>query len=96
MKKNQKLYILMKMEYGPGEENVFTEILNISSSRSTALTLKEHLTEEYADQIKESHDGRWVSIQLHVCGVQLDNEIFEDELFVRFIEGSSRRVKDEY
>ena len=40
MKKNMKLFIVLKTEYGSGEENVYSSILNITSSKSTAETFK--------------------------------------------------------
>ncbi len=95
MKRNKKLFIILKLEYGDGEENVYARILNASSSRSTAMAIKERYMEEYADEIHHSHEGRWVSIQLHQCGIQLDDEILEDDMFIRYIEGSSRICKDE-
>lgn len=95
MKKNMKLFIIVKLEYGAGQENVFSEILNVTSSRSTAKVLKEHYMEEYADEIQHSHDNRWISIQLQECGVQIDDEIIEPEIFVRYIEGSSRTCRDD-
>ena len=49
VKKNKKLFIILKIEYGAGEENVYTEILNASSSRSTAMAIKERYMEEYAE-----------------------------------------------
>ena len=90
VKRNKKLFIIMKIEYGTGEENVYTEILNATSSKSTALAIKERYMEEYKEQIHTSHEGRWVSIQMHQCGIQLDDEILEDDLFIRYIEGSSK------
>ena len=96
VKKNKKLFIILKIEYGDGEENVYTEILNASSSRSTAMAIKERYMEEYADAIHASHDGRWVSIQLHQCGIQMDDEILDDDIFIRYIEGSSRVCHDDF
>ena len=96
MKKNMKLFMVIKIEYGSGEENVFSEILHISSSKSTAETFKLHYEEEFADDIHNPHSGRWVSIQLHQCFIQLDDEIIAPDIFVRFIDGSDKTVKETF
>ena len=96
MKKNMKLFVIMKLEYGEGEENVFSTILNVTSSKSTAETFKEHYEEEFADEIHASHSGRWVAIRLHQCLIQLDDEIIAPDMFVRFIEGSDRSLKEKF
>ena len=96
MKKNIKLFFVLKIEYGAGEENVFSEVLHISSSKSTAETFKTHYEEEFADEIHKAHSGRWVSVQLHQTFVQLDDEIIAPDIFVRFIDGSDKTMKDSY
>ena len=93
MKKNMKLFLILKIEYGAGEENVFTEILNATSSHSTAQAMKERYMEEYKEQGSKKNK-MWISIQLHQCGVQMDDEILDDSLFIRYIEGSSKVCKD--
>ena len=95
MKKNKMLYVILKMEYGSGEENVFAEVLNASSSRSTALAIKERYDMEYEEQMRKPVNGRWVSIQLHQFAVQIDDEILEDDIFLRFIDGSSRMCRQQ-
>lgn len=96
MKKNMKLFLVLKLEYGAGEENAFSEILNISSSKSTAETFKAHYEEEFADEIHKDHSGRWVSIQLHQCVIQLDDEIVAPDMFVRFIDGSDKTMHEKF
>ena len=96
MKKNMKLFVILKLEYGEGEENVFPTILNVTSSKSTAEAFKEHYEAEFADEIHASHSGRWVSIRMHQCLIQLDDEIIAPDMFIRFIEGSDRSVKESF
>ena len=72
MKRIKTLYIILKTEYGDGEENVFTEILNASSSRSTALLMLKRYMEQYDDAIHHHEKGqRWTSIQLQQFGITL-------------------------
>jgi hypothetical protein len=94
MKKNMKLFLVLKMEYGAGEENVFTEILHATSSCSTAKIMKQHYMEEFAEEIK-GKNNRWVSLQLHQCGIQVDEDIIENNLFLRYIDGSSKCCKEQ-
>ena len=61
MKKNMKLFIVLKVEYGAGEENAFSEVLQITSSKSTAETFKAHYEEQFEDEIHNAHNKRWVS-----------------------------------
>ena len=94
MKRIKTLYIILKTEYGDGEENVFTEILNASSSRSTALLMLKRYMEQYDDAIHHHEKGqRWTSIQLQQFGIQVDDEIIEDDTFLRFIDGSAKATK---
>ena len=92
MIKNMAIYVILKVEYGKGQENVYTSILNVSSSKSTAQTFKEHYEEEFADEIEHEHDGRFVSIRLHKALIQLDDEIIAPDMFIRFI--GDKNVKD--
>ena len=94
--KNMKLFVVMKLEYGEGEENVFSTVLNVTSSKSTAETFKEHYEEEFADEIHASHNGRWVAIRMHQCLIQLDDEIIAPDMFIRFIEGSDKEIKEKF
>ena len=96
MKKNMKMFTVMKIEYGAGEENVFSEVLHISSSKSTAEMFKSRYMEEFAEDIHNPHSGRWVSIQLHQCFVQIDDEIIAPDIFIRYIEGSDKTLKDSF
>ncbi len=96
MIKNMKLFVVMKLEYGEGEENVFSTVLNVTSSKSTAETFKEHYEEEFADEIHASHNGRWVAIRMHQCLIQLDDEIIAPDMFIRFIEGSDKEMKEKF
>lgn len=96
MIKNMKLFVIMKLEYGEGEENVFSTVLNVTSSKSTAETFKEHYEEEFADEIHASHSGRWVAIRMHQCLIQLDDEIIAPDMFIRFIEGSDKEMKEKF
>ena len=50
MIKNITIYVILKLEYGKGQENVYSSILNVSSSKSTAETFKEHYEEQFADE----------------------------------------------
>ena len=86
MKKNMKVFVLLKLEYGEGEENVFSELLNISSSKSTAETIKAHYEEQFADEIHNAHNKRWVAIRMHQALIQLDDEIIAPEMFIRFLD----------
>ena len=43
-----KLFMILKLEYGEGEENVFSTVLNVTSSKSTAETFKAHYEEDLA------------------------------------------------
>ena len=88
------IYVILKLEYGKGQENVFSSILNVSSSKSTAETFKEHYEEEYADETKNEHDGRFVSIHMHKALVQLDDEIIAPDMFIRFI--GDKNVRDKF
>ena len=94
MKRIKTLYIILKTEYGDGEENVFTEILNASSSRSTALLMLKRYMEQYDDAIHHHEKGqRWTSIQLQQFGIQVDDEIREDDTFLRCMDGSAKATK---
>ncbi len=95
MKKNMKLFVVLKLEYGAGEENVFSEILHITSSKSTAETFKLHYEEELAEEIHKAHSGRWVSVQMHQSIVQLDDEIIAPDIFVRFVGDKTMKEKFE-
>ena len=75
MIKNMKLFIVLKVEYGPGEENSFSEVLQITSSKSTAETFKAHYEEQFDDLIHNEHNKRWVSIHMHQTLIQIDDEI---------------------
>ena len=94
MKKNMKMFIVLKTEYGKGRENCYSTILNITSSKSTAETFKAHFEEEFADEIHEAHDGRWVSVQMHQALIQLDDEVIAPEWFIRFLD--DKTLKDKY
>ena len=96
MKKNMKIFIVMKIEYGAGEENVFSEVLHMSSSKSTAEMFKARYMEEFDESIHKSHSGRWVSIQLHQCFVQIDDEIIAPDYFIRYIDGSDKTLNDSF
>ena len=96
MIKNMKMFVVMKIEYGAGEENVFSEILHISSSKSTAEMFKSRYMNEFSDDIHNAHSGRWVSIQLHQCFVQIDDEIIAPDYFIRYIEDSDKMIKDKF
>lgn len=92
MKKNMKLFIVLKTEYGAGEENIYSSILNITSSKSTAETFKAHFEEEFAEEIHASHNGRWVSVQMHQALIQIDDEVIAPDWFIRFLD--DKTLKD--
>ena len=94
MIKNITIYVIMKLEYGKGQENVYSSILNVSSSKSTAETFKEHYEEQFAEEIQNEHDGRFVSIHMHKALIQLDDEIIAPDMFIRFI--GDKKIKDTY
>ena len=94
MIKNITIYVILKLEYGQGQENVYSSILNVSSSKSTAETFKEHYEELFADEIQNEHDGRFVSIHMHKALIQLDDEIIAPEWFIRFLDGKT--LKDHF
>ena len=94
MIKNMTIYVILKLEYGKGQENVYSSILNVSSSKSTAETFKEHYEEQFADEIQNEHDGRFVSIHMHKALVQLDDEIIAPDMFIRFI--GDKKIKDTF
>ena len=85
MIKNMKLFIVLKVEYGKGEENAFSEVLQITSSKSTAETFKAHYEEMFEEQIHNVHNSRWVSIHMHQALIQIDDEIISPEWFIRFL-----------
>jgi hypothetical protein len=89
MKKNMKLFIVLKVEYGAGEENAFSEVLQITSSKSTAETFKAHYEEQFADEIHNAHNKRWVSIRMHQALIQIDDEIVAPDWFIRFLDGKT-------
>lgn len=89
MKKNMKLFIVLKVEYGAGEENAFSEVLQITSSKSTAETFKTHYEEQFADEIHNAHNKRWVSIRMHQALIQIDDEIVAPDWFIRFLDGKT-------
>ena len=94
MIKNITIYVILKLEYGKGQENVYSSILNVSSSKSTAETFKEHYEEQFADEIQNEHDGRFVSIHMHEALIQLDDEIIAPDMFIRFI--GDKKIKDTF
>lgn len=94
MIKNITIYVILKLEYGKGQENVYSSILNVSSSKSTAETFKEHYEEQFADEIQTEHDGRFVSIHMHKALIQLDDEIIAPDMFIRFI--GDKKIKDTF
>ena len=94
MIKNITIYVILKLEYGKGQENVYSSILNVSSSKSTAETFKEHYEEQFADEIQNEHDGRFVSIHMQKALVQLDDEIIAPDMFIRFI--GDKKIKDTF
>ena len=94
MIKNMTIYVILKLEYGKGQENVYSSILNVSSSKSTAETFKEHYEEEFADEMQKEHDGRYVSIHMHKALVQLDDEIIAPDMFIRFI--GDKKMKENF
>ena len=94
MIKNITIYVILKLEYGKGQENVYSSILNVSSSKSTAETFKEHYEEQFADEIQNEHDVRFVSIHMHKALIQLDDEIIAPDMFIRFI--GDKKIKDTF
>ena len=86
MIKNITIYVIMKLEYGQGQENVYSSILNVSSSKSTAETFKAHYEEQFDDLIHNEHNKRWVSIHMHQTLIQIDDEIISPEWFIRFLD----------
>ena len=94
MIKNITIYVILKLEYGKGQENVYSSILNVSSSKSTAETFKEHYEELFADEINNEHDGRFTSIHMHKALIQLDDEIIAPDMFIRFI--GDKKIKDTF
>ncbi len=87
MKKNMKIFIVLKVEYGAGEANAFSEVLQVTSSKSTAETFKAHYEEQFEDEIHNAHNNRWVTIRLHQALIQIDDEIISPEWFIRFLDG---------
>ena len=85
MIKNMKLFIVLKVEYGAGEENAFSEGLQITSSKSTAETFKAHYEEQFEEQIHNKNAKKWVSIHMHQTLIQIDDEIIAPEWFIRFL-----------
>ncbi len=85
MIKNMKLFIVLKVEYGAGEENAFSEVLQITSSKSTAETFKAHYEEQFEEQIHNKNSKKWVSIHMHQTLIQIDDEIIAPEWFIRFL-----------
>ena len=94
MKKNMKLFIVLKVEYGAGEENAFSEILQVTSSKSTAETFKAHYEEQFEEQIHPKNGKKWVSIHMHQTLIQIDDEIIAPEWFIRFLDGKT--LKDHF